>query len=259
MRSNTSRALKRWTTRWARGWTSSTMSPDSTASMNRSVTATERLKFARLEPSSLASTNSRMSGWSTRSAPMFAPRRRPPCLMFSVAQSKIRMNDTGPDASPPVEPTTSPRGRSREKEKPVPAAAPLHERHGAQSAEDPLHGVLHGEDEARGELAQRGPGVHQRRRVREEVQGAEEALEGLLPAVGLAGGPQEELRLGDGARHALEQLRGRLDHPAVGAAAQVAGLQDPQRVGRQLTHPRGLPHGLIPAAAPSKSSGLQLR
>ena len=51
---------------------------------------------------------------------MFAPRRRPPSLMFSVAQSNTRMNETGPDASPPVEPTTSPRGRRCEKEKPVP-------------------------------------------------------------------------------------------------------------------------------------------
>jgi hypothetical protein len=40
--------------------------------------------------------------------------------MFSVAQSKTRMNDTGPDASPPVEPTTSARGRRRENENPVP-------------------------------------------------------------------------------------------------------------------------------------------
>ena len=51
---------------------------------------------------------------------MFAPRRLPPCLMFSVAQSKMRMNDTGPEAVPPVEATGSPFGRSREKEKPTP-------------------------------------------------------------------------------------------------------------------------------------------
>lgn len=37
-----------------------------------------------------------------------------------MAQSKVRMNETGPEAAPPVEATRSPRGRSREKEKPVP-------------------------------------------------------------------------------------------------------------------------------------------
>ena len=51
---------------------------------------------------------------------MFAPRRLPPRRMFSVAQSKIRMKETGPEAVPPVEATRSPAGRSREKENPVP-------------------------------------------------------------------------------------------------------------------------------------------
>jgi hypothetical protein len=40
--------------------------------------------------------------------------------MFSVAQSKILMKETGPEASPPVERTRSAFGRSLEKEKPVP-------------------------------------------------------------------------------------------------------------------------------------------
>jgi hypothetical protein len=88
--------------------------------MNASVTLTEVLKLASAPPARFAPTNSRMSGCSAPSAPMLAPRRLPPCLMFSVAQSKILMNDTGPEASPPVEATTSPRGRSRENEKPVP-------------------------------------------------------------------------------------------------------------------------------------------
>src|SRR5207247_52843 len=41
--------------------------------MNASVAATEMLKFV-MPPSSLHSMNSRMSGWSTRRTPMFAPR-----------------------------------------------------------------------------------------------------------------------------------------------------------------------------------------
>ena len=51
---------------------------------------------------------------------MFAPRRRPPCLITSVAVSKMRIKETGPLATPPVACTTSSFGRSREKEKPVP-------------------------------------------------------------------------------------------------------------------------------------------
>jgi len=51
---------------------------------------------------------------------MLAPRRVPPCLTCSVAVLKMRMNETGPEATPPVEPTRLFFGRSREKEKPVP-------------------------------------------------------------------------------------------------------------------------------------------
>jgi len=51
---------------------------------------------------------------------MLAPLRLPPCLMASVAASKTRMKDTGPEAIPPVERTVSPSGRRREKEYPVP-------------------------------------------------------------------------------------------------------------------------------------------
>ena len=51
---------------------------------------------------------------------MFAPRRVPPCFTTSVAASKALMKLTGPDATPPVEPTTSPSGRSLENANPVP-------------------------------------------------------------------------------------------------------------------------------------------
>lgn len=120
IRSNTSRACRRPAPRWVPGWIRSYESFALTASMNASVTPTERLKFSSASPACLASMNSRISGCVTRGTPMLAPRRRPPSLMFSVAQSNTRMNETGPDASPPVEPTTSPRGRRCEKEKPVP-------------------------------------------------------------------------------------------------------------------------------------------
>ncbi len=51
---------------------------------------------------------------------MLAPRRVPPCLICSVAVLKMRRKDTGPEATPPVEPTRASLGRRREKEKPVP-------------------------------------------------------------------------------------------------------------------------------------------
>lgn len=51
---------------------------------------------------------------------MLAPRRTPPWWIASVAALKTRMNETGPDARPPVVVTKSPLGRRRENEKPVP-------------------------------------------------------------------------------------------------------------------------------------------
>ncbi len=51
---------------------------------------------------------------------MLAPRRVPPCLMVSVAASKTRMNESGPDETPAVDSTTSFLGRTLENEKPVP-------------------------------------------------------------------------------------------------------------------------------------------
>lgn len=88
--------------------------------MKASVTATEMLKFVILVMSSLQAMKSRMSGWSTRRIPMFAPRRVPPCLTTSVEASNRLMNETGPDATPMVDRTMSFLGRRREKLKPVP-------------------------------------------------------------------------------------------------------------------------------------------
>src|SRR5437773_4572834 len=88
--------------------------------MKASVTATEMLKFVTWVRSSLQAMNSRMSGWSTRRMPMLAPRRVPPCFTTSVDASYSFMNDTGPEATPMVERTTSFLGRRRENENPVP-------------------------------------------------------------------------------------------------------------------------------------------
>ena len=51
---------------------------------------------------------------------MFAPRRVPPCFTTSVEASYSFMNETGPDATPIVERTTSFLGRNLENENPVP-------------------------------------------------------------------------------------------------------------------------------------------
>src|SRR5215467_14737783 len=75
--------------------------------MNASLAATDRLKLRIRVESSLSAMNSRMSGWSTRSMPMLAPRRVPPCLIASVATSNTCISDTGPEAVPPVDATRS--------------------------------------------------------------------------------------------------------------------------------------------------------
>src|SRR3954465_285302 len=98
----------------------------STACMNSSVTRTELLAFwywiewkpspsidmsnpasrsAAALSSSLAlhQMNSRMSGWSTSSTTILAARRvLPPDLIVPAHESAPRMNDTGPDAVPPL-------------------------------------------------------------------------------------------------------------------------------------------------------------
>jgi len=90
------------------------------ASMNSSVAATETLKFCRRFSLVFALMKSRMSGWVQWRMPMFAPRRLLPCLMISVVMSKTRMKLTGPEATPLVLLTMSPRGLKCENEKPVP-------------------------------------------------------------------------------------------------------------------------------------------
>ena len=98
----------------------------STACMNSSVTRTELLAFwywIDLNPSpsidmskpasrsacalsssrALHQMNSRMSGWSTSSTTIFAARRvLPPDLIVPAQESAPRMNETGPEAVPPL-------------------------------------------------------------------------------------------------------------------------------------------------------------
>ena len=118
--SNTSRALRCPKTFLLCGAMRSYSSSRSTLFMNSSVIATEMLKFVMSLSVSLHFMKSSMSGWSTRSMPMFAPRRVPPCFTACVAASNTFMKDTGPLAMPPVVFTIELAGRSLEKENPVP-------------------------------------------------------------------------------------------------------------------------------------------
>jgi len=118
--SNTFRAESLATTSREWGFTRLYSSSLSTAFMKSSVRATEMLKLFSRFVWLLQVMKSRMSGWSTRRMPMFAPRRVPPCLIVSVAASKTVMKEIGPEEIPFVDRTTSARGRRREKEKPVP-------------------------------------------------------------------------------------------------------------------------------------------
>src|SRR5919112_534934 len=117
--------------------------PSSTARMNSSVTRTELLAFwywtevmsrpprsmskpasrsARIFSSSraLVSMNSSMSGWSTSSTTILAARRvAPPDLIVPAEASAPRMNETGPDAVPPLD-SSSLEERMRERLRPAP-------------------------------------------------------------------------------------------------------------------------------------------
>jgi len=88
--------------------------------MKASVTPTEILKFVIWLSLVLQVMNSLMSGWSTRSTAMLAPRREPPCAISPKAWSYTLRKPTGPVALPIEERTRAPLGRSRLKEKPLP-------------------------------------------------------------------------------------------------------------------------------------------
>ncbi len=117
---NTSLASRYCATLPSWGFTRAYSSPASTALINPSVTATEILKFVMSVFLLLHLINSSISGWSTRRMPMLAPLRTPPCFTASVAALKTFIKLTGPEATPPVELTVAPAGRSLEKLKPVP-------------------------------------------------------------------------------------------------------------------------------------------
>ena len=88
--------------------------------MNASVTSTERLKCVSRPGCRLAATNASTSGWSQASVPIIAPRRGPTPVTVSDIWFHRSMNDTGPEAMPPVASAGAPYGRSVEKSTPMP-------------------------------------------------------------------------------------------------------------------------------------------
>src|SRR6478736_1907625 len=140
---NSSRASTVSITSWVLRARSPKSVPSSTARMNSSLTRTELLAFwywtevmsvpprsmskpasrsARILCSSraLVCTNSSMSGWSTSRTTIFAARRvAPPDLMVPADASAPRMNETGPDAVPPLL-SSSLEDRMRDRLRPAP-------------------------------------------------------------------------------------------------------------------------------------------
>ena len=226
------------------------------------------LKLAK-SPSALHLMKSRMSGWSTRSTPMFAPRRVPPCLTASVAWLKTRMNETGParDALRRAHLSRRP-GRSREKREAGAAAGLVDERGVAHRAEDRLHRVLDRQDEARGELLQLAAGVHQRRRVRQELERGHQVVEVRAPPRRRAASsaPHDALGRGDVLGDADEHVRRLLDGVALLVLAQVALLQHLERVraqdlvdgARVAGRACGLGHG-VPSPSDNRSPPTAMR
>ncbi len=139
------------------------------------------------------------------------------------------------------------------------AAALVDESGVLDRVEDGLHGVLHGYHEAGGELPQLPAGVHQCRRVGQEVELSHRLVEALLPRRRIAGGAERELGLRDVMRHAAEQLIRRFRRRAIGIPLQVAPFKHPHGIGRERngwrhdhvvlrgSHLEGL--GLLAAAA----------
>ena len=83
--------------------------------MKASLASTDRLKLVSRPGVRLAAMKSSMSGWSTRSVAIIAPRRDPALMMVRHIASHTSMKETGPEASAPMLATRAPLGRRVEK------------------------------------------------------------------------------------------------------------------------------------------------
>ncbi len=170
---------------------------------------------------------------------MLAPRRVPPCFTASVRrvvelhEGDGARGDAGGGAH-----HRSLAAQAREGEAGA-AAALVDERHRAERVVDAVvavgEGILDREDEARRELPERAPGVHQRRRVRLEARLGHEAVEGVRHLLHRAlGRPVATIRLRHHRRDAPEELLGGLGRLAGLVLDQVALLENGDGVLREL-------------------------
>ena len=166
---------------------------------------------------------------------MFAPRRVPPCLIASVAASNTRMNETGPDATPPVAEHAVALGTQAAEGEAGAAARLVDQRRVLDRVEDALHRVGDGEHEAGRELLERPAGVAQRRRVGQEAQRGHQIVEALLDRRDLRlRGAVPLLGQRDVVRDAPEELLRRLDDAAGAVLGQIAPLEHRAGVRRKL-------------------------
>src|SRR5207244_4209420 len=118
------------------------------------------------------------------------------------------------------------------------AMALVHQRHGPQRVVDAAlavrERVFHREHEARRQLTEGPPGVHERGRIRHPDPRGHELEERLRQALhGLVGGPVASIRLGDGARDSPKQVLGPLGRLPLVVLDQVAALEHGDGVGAQ--------------------------
>ena len=137
--------------------------------------------------------------------PMFAPRRVPPCLIASVAALKTSMKEIGPLETPLVDCTTSFFGRRRENENPVPP--PLLWISAVCLIVSKMLSIESSIGSTKQRRAARAPArVHQRGRVRQELEVGHHAVILLFPVPHRLRLAVEPLRRGYIVRDPPEQL-----------------------------------------------------
>jgi hypothetical protein len=120
----------------------------------------------------------------------------------------------------------------------------MDQRSGAQRSEDRPQRISDRQHEAPRGHAERAPGVHERRRVRQELAGAHHRGERLGPAVGRFP-PVGVLGGGHVGGHPIDHVPRRFDHPALGVAPQVTAASAASAAGDRPSSSRGWPAGEV--------------
>ena len=178
-----------------------------------------------------------MSGWSTFNMAMLAPRRVPPCLTCSVAVLNIFINETGPEATPPVVPTMLFLGRRREKRKAGAAAGFVNQGGISQGTENSLHAVFNRQNETGRQLTQSASGIHQGRGVGQKFKLGHDLVKDFLnffDALFIA--TVFFFGFGDMAGHPSEHLLRRFGDFTVAVLFKVSPSQNPSGIVGEI-HP----------------------